>query len=139
MPFTFKLSQRLARMRSIALLATAAALVACEKPLPLAAPTGTLARLVVSPKLLTVRQSQSADFAAVGLTNDGDTANVAVSWSATSGVITNTGTTGGMHYGRYQAGTDTGRVRVIALATSGGAADTALVTVTLVPVASVPM
>src|SRR5256885_12295730 len=88
MPFTFKLSQRLARIRSAALLLATAALAACEKPIGLTDPAGTLSRLVVSPKVLTLRPNQTADFMAVGLTSTGDTAAVAVARVGTNGPIT---------------------------------------------------
>src|SRR2546429_3723706 len=82
MPFTFKLSQRLARIRSAALLLATAALAACEKPIGLTDPAGTLSRLVVSPKVLTLRPNQTADFMAVRLPRTRDTAPVAVGWGA---------------------------------------------------------
>src|SRR3989442_1271594 len=78
MPFTFKLSQRLARMRCAVLLLATAALAACEKPTGLTDPAGTLSQLLVAPKVLTLRPNQTADFMAVGLTNTGDTPAVAV-------------------------------------------------------------
>ncbi len=138
MPFTFKLSQRLARMRCVALLLSAAALAACERPLAISDPgTSASSRLVLSPKVLTLHQNQSADFTAVGLTSGGDTANVVVSWSVTSGTITDTSTTSGKHYGRYKAGSDTGKVKVRAAGSPGGGTDSAVVTVTPIPVASV--
>src|SRR5213595_3502732 len=137
MPFTFKLSQRLARIRSAALLLATAALAACEKPIGLTDPAGTLSRLVVSPKVLTLRPNQTADFMAVGLTNTGDTATVAVRWSATSGAITDTTTLGGRHYGHYKASADTGTAKVIARGTEGGIADTAVVRVAPIPVTTV--
>src|SRR5256885_16172187 len=85
MPFTFKLSQRLARMRSAVLLLATAALAACEKPTGLTDPAGTLSRLVVSPKVLTLRPNQTADFMAVGPPSTRDTATPAVDWGATRG------------------------------------------------------
>src|SRR2546422_10793957 len=112
MPFTFKLSQRLARIRRAVLL-LATALAACEKPIGLTDPAGTLSQLVVSPKLLTLRPNQTADFMAVGLPNTPDTAAVAASWSVTSGAITHTITHGGRHYGPYKASADTGTVRAL--------------------------
>src|SRR2546423_11136107 len=125
MPFTFKLSQRLARIRCVVLLLATAALAGCEKPTGITDVAGTLSRLVISPKVLTLRPNQSADFMAVGLTNTGDTATVAVRWSATSGAITDTTTLGGRHYGHYKASADTGTAKVIARGTEGGVADTA--------------
>src|SRR5438309_547533 len=137
MPFTFKLSQRLARIRWVALLLTTAALAACEKPVGLTEVTSTLSRLVVSPKVLTLRPNQTADFMAVGLTNAGDTATVAVNWSVTSGSIAATSTNGGRHYGRYTATADTGTVKVVATGNQAAVADTAVVRVTPIPVSIV--
>ncbi len=54
MPFTFKLSQRLARMRCAILLISTAALAACEKVASISGPTHPGARvvkLIVSPHL----------------------------------------------------------------------------------------
>src|SRR2546430_17136427 len=88
MPFTFKLSQRLARMRCAVLLLATAALAACEKPTGLTDPAGTLSQLLVAPKVLTLRPNQTADFMAVGLTNTRDTAAPAGGWGGTSGALT---------------------------------------------------
>ncbi len=95
------------------------------------------ARLDVSPKLLTLQQNQAADFTAIAFTSTGDTADLAVSWSATSGTIIDTSTNSGRHNGRYRAGADTGKVKVVAKGRSGGPADTSVVTVTLAPVTTV--
>src|SRR2546425_559139 len=77
MPFTFKLSQRLARMRCAILLISTAALAACEKPAAsISGPTNPGARvvkLIVSPELITLLSSQSMQFAALGLTEAGST------------------------------------------------------------------
>src|SRR5438094_150016 len=137
MPFTFKLSQRLARIRSAALLLATAALAACEKPIGLTDPAGTLSRLVVSPKVLTLRPNQTADFMAVGLTSTGDTAPVAVDWSASGGRITAMSSIGGRHYGHYTATADTGTVKVVAKGNQAAVVDTAVVRVTPVPVTTV--
>jgi uncharacterized protein YjdB len=145
MPFTFKLSQRLARIRRPAFVSQAAALAillvfACEIPsrphLPGDVPTY---RLVVSPRALTLQQNQSADLVAAVLSTEGLTANLAVSWNASSGAITDTITTNGNHYGRYRAGQDTGKVKVIVKGNPGGLADTTVVTVTPAPVFAVPV
>src|SRR2546427_12024778 len=98
MPFTFKLSQRLARMRCAVLLLATAALAACEKPTGLTDPAGTLSQLLVAPKVLTLRPNQTADFMAGGLTNPGDTGALAGRWSLTGGAITDTSTRGGRHH-----------------------------------------
>src|SRR2546430_17443925 len=102
MPFTFKLSQRLARMRCAVLLLATAALAACEKPTGLTDPAGTLSQLLVAPKVLTLRPNQTADFMAVGLTNTRDTAAPAVRSRVTSGAISHTRTRGGRGHGHSQ-------------------------------------
>ncbi len=137
MPFTFKLSQRLARMRCTALVLTAAALAACEKPIQLTDPGSTAPQVVVSPRAVTLRTNQMVDLMAVALTATGDTASLSVTWSVTSGSVTDTSTNGGRHYGQYKAGSDTGKVKVIARGNPGGSTDTAVVTVTAVPVSAV--
>src|SRR2546425_3264617 len=136
MPFTFKLSQRLARMRCAALLASAA-LAACEKPaVTLTEPNPTI-HLQVSPKSVTLSTGGTSQLMAVGLTPTGDTAQIAVSWSVTGGAVTDTSTKNGQHYGRYKAGADTGKFKVVARGVGSGASDTATVTVIPPPVASV--
>src|SRR5690242_9553104 len=139
MPFTFKLSQRLARMRSRAVFVTLAILAACEKPIAISTdPGGTAAsQLVLSPRAVTLHTNQTVDLTAVGLTAIGDTATVAVTWSMTTGSVIDTSTSGGKHYGRYKAGTDTGTVKVVAHGHPGTTTDTSVVTVTAAPVASV--
>src|SRR6266436_502085 len=143
MTFKHKLSCRLALMRdrivafSPALLA-AAVVFACEMPVRLTdTGSGTVSQLVVYPKTMMIRTGQAADFMAVALTSTGDTAIASVNWSVTSGAITDTSTRGGRHYGKYKAGSDTGKVKIIARGQGGAVSDTATVTVTLPPVASV--
>ncbi len=143
MTFKYKLSARLALLRDRVVavspvLLAAAVVFACEMPARLTdTGSGTVAQLLVYPKSMTIRTGQAADFMAVALTSTGDTAIAAVSWSVTSGTITDTSTKGGRHYGRYKAGTDTGTVKVIARGQGGAPSDTATVAVTLPPVASV--
>src|SRR5258708_3325342 len=108
--------------------------VACKFP---TRPADPASRVTVSPKLLTLQQYQVADFTAIGLTSTGDTAAVAVRWSASSGAIIDTSTTGARHQGRYKAGSDTGKVKVVVK--GGGSSDTAVVTVMPAPVAIVVM
>src|SRR5205809_8130939 len=112
MPFTFKLSQRLARMRCAVLLLATAALAACEKPTGLTDPAGTLPQLLVAPKVLTLRPNPTADFMAVGLPNTRDTAALAVSCSLTSGAITHTSPRGRRHHRHYKAADDRGTGQV---------------------------
>src|SRR5438093_3520891 len=143
MTFKHKLSARLALMKNRVLavspiLLAAVVVVACERPVQLTdTGSGTVAQLVIYPKTMTVRTGQTADFMAVALTSTGDTAAAAVTWSATIGSITDTSTKGGRHYGKYKAGPDTGKVKVIARGQGNNLADTATVAVTLPPVASV--
>jgi uncharacterized protein YjdB len=108
--------------------------VACEFP---TRPRDTASQVTVSPKALTLQQYQVADFTAIGLTNTGDTATVVVRWSVTSGRMIDTSTSSGRHHGRYKAGADTGKVRIVAKGNPGGSSDTAVVTVTPAPVATV--
>jgi uncharacterized protein YjdB len=140
MPFTFKLSQRLARMRlrdfvapTVAL--AIAAFVACDVPSrPQVDPAS---RIALSPHLLTLEQNQTADFAAIAFTSAGDTANVAIVWTVSGGIISDPYTSNGKHYGRYRAGSNTGTITVVARQTPGVLADTAVVTVTDALVAAV--
>ena len=116
----------------------AAATFACEKPVGLT-DTGaaTVGRVAVSPNVITLYQGQVQDFVAVAFTADGDTARIDVSWSTTGGSITDTSSSGGRHYGQYQAGSTTGKFGVIATGQASGTADTAVVSVVRRPVASV--
>src|SRR5947208_16645739 len=142
MTFKHKLSARLALMKDrvvavSSVLLAAAVVFACERPVLLTdTGSGTVRQLLVYPKSMTIRTGQTADFMAVALTSAGDTAAAAVTWSATSGSITDTSTKGGRHYGKFKAGSDTGRVKVIARGQATNLADTATVAVTLPPVAS---
>src|SRR6266496_1720827 len=111
--------------------------VACDIPSRVSLSGNDAIRVDVSPKLVTLQQYQAADFTAIGFTSTGDTAAVTINWSATSGSITDTTTSGGKHQGHYRAGSDTGKVKIVARGKSGGPADTATVTVTLAPVTSI--
>ncbi|PYO39901.1 MAG: hypothetical protein DMD29_07390, partial [Gemmatimonadetes bacterium] len=139
MTFKHKLSARLALMRDrcvavVAAVIALAAVHACRQPLTPAQP---VTRIAISPRTLSLQQNQTSDFTVVGFTSTGDTASVAVSWSVTSGSISDTSTSSGKHYGRYKAGPDTGSVKVIAHGNPGGKTGTAAVTVTSASVASV--
>src|SRR5438445_50770 len=88
MPFTFKLSVRLARMKRF--LVVAAALTACEKPLPITSPTppnSSVAQLVIVPDTVTMSPYQTQQFVAYGRTQAGDSVAATVSWSASGGTI----------------------------------------------------
>ena len=144
MTFKHKLAHRLALLKDrkvalpVALLATAL-VFACEKPLPLSSTGGTIASLVISPKIATLHENGTVDFAAAAFMSTGDSANVTVTWSATSGSVTDMGTNsnGKRHYGQYKAGQTTGQYKVVATSAPGALADTATVTITLAPVAAV--
>src|SRR5207244_772835 len=114
----------------------AAALFGCEQPASVTDSTPTVSSLVVSPQAITLLPNQVADFMAVGFTSTGDTAQMSVTWSVTSGAITDTASNGGRHYGHYKAGSDTGTFKVVATGHPGGKTADATVTVTAVPVAS---
>src|SRR5438132_1120709 len=144
MTFMHKLSRRLAMLNDRWVVFSTAALAlatlsACEKPIALTGPDASAVwRLVISPKILTLRQNQTADFTAIGLTSSGNPASGGVSWTVTSGAITDTSTSNGQHYGRFQAASDTGKVVVVVREVAAARiADTAVVTVTPVPVAAV--
>src|SRR6266446_2406525 len=105
MPFGHKLAHRLAllkgRLHRGALLALALCFVAsCEKPISITGTNSTVTQLVVSPVTATLQPNQVQDFMAVGFTAAGDTARIAVSWNASSGMV-DTNSAGGRHYGHY--------------------------------------
>ena len=141
MTFKHKLACRLALLKDRAWPAAALAAVAvlgCERPV---APTdlgATLAQFFVTPQTATLQQGATQDFTAVGLTTAGDTASIAVTWSATGGAI-DTSSNHGRHYGHYK-GTACGNYTVTAKSHPGAMQATASVSVvctSTVPVASV--
>lgn len=128
MPFTFKLSQRLARMRCALLISSTAVAAACEKPV--AGPVGSgpqVAQVVVSPDIVTLLPSQTEQFIAFGRTAAGDSVSVVATWSASAGSISPSGL--------YAAAAAAGAATITA--TSEGKSGTATVTVSAVPVATV--
>src|SRR5207253_10753042 len=142
--FTHKLSRRLAMLKDRWVVCSTAALAlatlsACEKPTALTGPDASAVwRLVISPKILTLRQNQTADFTAIGLTSSGNPASGGVSGTVTSGAITDTSTSNGQHYGRFQAASDTGKVVVgVREVAAARIAETAVVTATHAPVPAV--
>src|SRR3989441_1191321 len=93
MPFTFKLPQRLARMK-LPLAIAAAAFAACELPVRVTDPTppnSPVVQIVSSPDTVTLDPDQTQQFVAYGRTQAGDSVAVAVSWSASGGTITGGG------------------------------------------------
>src|SRR5437870_3934978 len=139
MTFTHKLAARLARLKDpvaiVAALAAAMIVVSCEHPVT---DLGSIiAQLVVSPQTVTLQQNQAEDFLAVGFTATGDSADIAVSWSATGGSI-DSSSAGKRHYGHYTSAT-CGTFTVTATSHPGNVSMAASVTVTgcPLPVASV--
>ena len=139
MAFTHKLAARLARLKDsagiVAALAVATIVVSCEHPAT--DPSSSIAQLVVSPQNVTLQQNQAEDFLAVGFTATGDSADIAVSWSATGGTI-DSSSAGKRHYGHYTSAT-CGTFTVTATSHPGNVSTAASVTVTgcPLPVASV--
>jgi uncharacterized protein YjdB len=121
MTFKHKLACRLALMKDRAWPAAALAAVAvlgCERPVAVTDPGATLTQFVVTPQTATLQQNATQDFTAVGLTSAGDTASIAVAWSATGGAI-DTSSNHGRHYGHYHA-TACGGYTVTATSSPGG-------------------
>src|SRR5881275_2833631 len=135
MNFKHKLSARLARLKDLVVFAALAA-TACERPV-LTGSGDAVTRLVVFPRNLTVHPGDTAELMAVAFTSSGDTGSISVTWSVTGGSIIGTSTNGGRHYGRIKAASQPGTLDVIAHADAAPLADTAVVAVTPVPVASV--
>src|SRR5881409_2775585 len=134
-----KLAARLARPNAwtviVAALAVVTIVVSCEHPVT--DPSSSIAQLVVSPQNVTLQQNQAEDFLAVGFTATGDSADIAVSWSATGGTI-DSSSAGKRHYGHYTSAT-CGTFTVTATSHPGNVSTAVSVTVTgcPLPVASV--
>src|SRR6266702_4035563 len=138
MTFKHKLSCRLALMKDRAWPAAALAAVAvlgCERPIAVTDPGATLAQFFVTPQTATLQQNATQDFTAVGLTTAGDTASIAVAWSATGGAI-DTSSNHGRHYGHYHA-TACGDYTVTATSNPGG--KNALASVSVLCAGAVPV
>ncbi|HYS61015.1 MAG TPA: Ig-like domain-containing protein [Gemmatimonadales bacterium] len=143
MPFAYKLACRLARLKHRTLAGAAAAVVAaallsCELPKQVAAPSAPVSQLIIIPHTVTLQLNQDQDFVAVGLSAAGDTTPSTVSWDVTGGTITDMGASGGRHYGQYHGGT-CGSFKVAATSHPDRTSDTATVTVAgcVAPVAAV--
>src|SRR5206468_2639225 len=133
MTFKHKLARRLALLKdrglitAVAVLA-AAAVVNCERPLSTTDPITSVARVVISPHSVTLQPNELADFTAASFTAAGDSSPVGILWHATSGVVSDTGTTGHRHYGRYKNAT-CGDYLLIASNSPGWRSDSAKVAV----------
>src|SRR6266567_9242149 len=140
MTFKHKLSVRLALLKDAFVVVGALAAVACEKPL-VSANTNTdpTIHLQISPKSVALPTGGTSQLMAVALNSTGDTVDLSLSWSVTGGSMTDTSTSNRQHYGRYKAGSDTGKFKVVAHGNGNGgtASDTATVTVVPAGVASV--
>src|SRR6266704_6156594 len=114
MPFTFTLSQRLARIKAASLLLPAAALVIASCDLrPRGSGTGVdnpVTQVFVSPDSLILDPLQSYQFHVFGRTQAGDSVTVSVRWSASAGLITSSG--------MYTADTSANDVLVTAMLTT---------------------
>src|SRR5256885_9855024 len=109
MPFAYKLAYRLARLKHRTLAGAAAAVVAaallsCELPKQVAAPSAPVSQLIINPHTVTLQLNQDQDFVAVGLSAAGDTTPSTVSWDGTGGTIPDIGASGGRRYGRNPGG-----------------------------------
>ena len=141
MPFGHKLAHRLAlrkaRLSRGALLALVLSFFAsCEKPISITGTNSTVTQLIVSPSSATLQPNQVQDFMAVGFTAAGDTAQIAVSWSASGGTV-DTNSAGGRHYGHYHNGS-CGQHTLTATSTPGNLTASANITVACAaPVATV--
>src|SRR5437867_4536154 len=96
MPFTFKLSKRLALMKASLVPAAAAVLAACQlqdrrgitdPPLP----SNSVVQVVTVPDTVTLEPSQPLQFRAYGRTATGDSTAITMTWSATDGAISSGG------------------------------------------------
>src|SRR5437016_2476181 len=104
MPFTFKLSKRLALIKASLALAAGMLAVACERPVQVTGPTqpsSPVVQIVVSPDTVTLDPYQSRQFLAYGRTQAGDSVAVAASWNVQGGTITS----GGLYTADTIAGT----------------------------------
>ena len=100
------------------------------------APDKSAVVLVVYPTAATLQPDQVQDFTAVGLTAAGDTASIAVTWSATGGTV-DTNSVGGRHYGHYH-NASCGQYTVTATSEPGNLTASASVTIACaIPVATV--
>src|SRR5256885_12450267 len=108
MPFTYKLACRLARLKNLvvgaAAVVAATVMLSCEVPIRSTAPEATVDQLIILPDAVTLQLNQDQDFMAVGLNAAGDTTPSSVTWTVTGGTLTDMGSSGGRHYGRYHGG-----------------------------------
>src|SRR2546430_11567075 len=92
MPFTFKLSKRLALMKASLVPAAAAVLAACQLQdrrgtTGPTLPSNSVVQVVIVPDTVTLEPSQALQFLAYGRTEAGDSTAITMTWSATDGAI----------------------------------------------------
>ncbi len=115
--------------RPAVLLGLTAGLGAAACPKDATGPKKTVTTIVISPSAVTLHPGQQATFSAWGKDSAGDSLPAAVTFTASGGSITPAGL--------YTAGGGTGSYHAIATLSGGVPADTASISVTLAPVASV--
>src|SRR2546428_740768 len=96
MPFTFKLSKRLALMKASLVPAAAAVLAACQLQdrrgiTGPTLPSNSVVQVVTSPDTVTLEPSVTQQFRAYGRTGAGDSVAITMTWSATDGAISSGG------------------------------------------------
>jgi Big-like domain-containing protein/polysaccharide lyase-like protein len=96
MPFTFKLSKRLALMKAALVPAAAAALAACQLQdrrgiTDPTLPSNSVVQVVIVPDTVMLEPSQTQQFRAYGRTEAGDSGAITMTWSATDGAISSDG------------------------------------------------
>src|SRR2546425_7752914 len=96
MPFTFKLSKRLALMKASLVPAAAAVLAACQLQdrrgiTGPTLPSNSVVQVVTSPDTVTLEPSVTQQFRAYGWTEAGDSVAITMTWSATDGAISSGG------------------------------------------------
>src|SRR5437879_4517432 len=96
-------------------------------------------KVVISPPTVVVSSNQITELTAVAFTASGDTATSGLTWTATAGSVTDSTVGAGLHLVRYSAPGAPGQYKLKAHAKQGSGQDSATVTVTAVPVASVTL
>src|SRR5437870_343014 len=96
MPFTFKLSKRLALMKASLVPVAAAVLAACQLQdrrgiTGPTLPSNSVVQVVTLPDTVTLEPSQPLQFRAYGRTATGDSTAITMTWSATDGAISSGG------------------------------------------------
>ena len=137
MTFLHKLAQRLARLWTASVIPFVV-VTACKLPTARStAPPDAVAKLDLSPSNLSLLTDRTADFVVVALTASNDTIDVSLRWTTNGGSIAPMSDVGGVQYAQYHAPLQAGSYKVFAQTTTGGVTDSSVVSVSVVPVASV--